>query len=264
MAVLGLGKAGGSLSASFAAARVPVVARARRLPALARRRARLARTVLFLAVPDDALTDVADALARWPTLPPVVAHLSGARGLDVLGALAARTTIASFHPLASLDGRHPVPAGTLVAWDARTALVGAHLVTLARRLGCVPARVTDDARTLYHAGAVVAGNLPVALLAAGVRLLVTAGVPASTARVALARLLRSQAANAERSDLATALSGPVARGDADTLARHLRALDDVDAPLAELYRALSQRLIDDVRAPDRSTRARLTRALARR
>lgn len=261
--MLGLGKAGGSLLASFAAARIPVAARARRVPALARQRAALTRAPLFLAVPDDALPEVVAALAAWPALPPVIAHLSGARGLDVLAPLADRSAIASFHPLASLDGRHPIPRGTLIAWDARAPSTGPRLAALARRIGCVPARVTDEARTLYHAGAVVAGNLPVALLAEGVRLLRAAGVPAATARVALARLLRSQADNAERVELGLALSGPVARGDADTLARHLRALDERDPRLAALYRELTKRLIDDVRVPEARTRARLLRALSR-
>lgn len=264
VAVLGLGKAGGALIASFARARLPVVARARRLSSLARRRALLDGTTLFLAVPDDALISVVESLSGWPSLPRAVVHLSGARGLDVLEPLAGRTSIGSFHPLASLDGRHPVPAGTLIAWDARAASTGARLAALARRIGGTPARVRDQQRTLYHAGAVVAGNLPVALLHEGMGLLVDAGVPMRAARVALSRLLRSQADNAERTDLAAALSGPVARGDADTLARHLRALDDARPALAALYRELSRILVDSVVAPMARTRGRLRRALTPR
>ncbi|MBI1949063.1 MAG: DUF2520 domain-containing protein [Deltaproteobacteria bacterium] len=264
VAVLGLGKAGGALVASFERAQVPIVARARRLAALARRRGHLDSATLFLAVPDEALPGVVAALAAWPALPRAVVHLSGARGLDVLEPLAARAAIGSFHPLASLDGRGPVPAGTLIAWDAHGASAGARLAALARRIGGVPAHVRDDARTLYHAGAVVAGNLPVALLHEGVSLLVEAGVPRTTARVALARLLRSQADNAERRALSLALSGPVARGDADTLARHLRALDRDHPALARLYRELSRVLVDDVSGHDAPTKRRLARALARR
>lgn len=263
VAVLGLGKAGGSLLASLAQAKVRVVARARRLPALRRARGRPTAELLFLAVPDDALTDVAEALARWPTLPPVIAHMSGSRGLTALAPLATRAVIASFHPLASLDGAHPIPRGSLIAWDASSAKVGKQLAALARRLGGVPARVRDEERALYHAGAVVAGNLPVALLHEGVRLLVEAGVPEATARVALARLLRSQADNAERLPLGRALSGPVARGDADTLARHLARLQASRPRLAELYRELSRILIDQVAAHPTANRTRLRRALTK-
>ena len=114
-AVLGLGKAGLSLVASLLDAKVPVVAGARRLPALARERGELPRAALFLAVPDGALEQVVAGLARWPELPRAVVHLAGARGLDVLAPLARRTAIASFHPLASLDGEHAIPRGTLIA-----------------------------------------------------------------------------------------------------------------------------------------------------
>lgn len=261
VAVLGLGKAGGSLLASLAQANVPVAARARRLPALRRARGRAAAELLFLAVPDDALTDVASALARWPTLPPVIVHLSGSRGLKALAPLASRAVVGSFHPLASLDGVHPIPRGSLIAWDASSVRVGKQLAALARRMGGVPARVRDEERALYHAGAVVAGNLPVALLHEGIHLLVEAGVPETTARVALARLLRSQADNAERLPLGRALSGPVARGDADTLARHLARLEANRPLLAGLYRELSRILIDEVAAHPAATRARLRRAL---
>lgn len=264
-AVLGLGKVGGALLASLAMAGVPVSARARRLPALLRQRGLADAKLLFLAIPDDALAETARQLAAAPALPPAVVHLSGSRGLEVLAPLKGRSAMASFHPLASLDGKHPIPPGTLLAWDASDERVGRQLAALARRVHGVPARVRDDARALYHAGAVVAGNLPVALLREGIALLVQAGVPEATARVALARLLRSQADNAERLPLARALSGPVARGDADTMARHLALLDQTRTRrLAALYRELSRLLIDEVVEHDPATRRRLRAALGPR
>ncbi|MCC7112175.1 MAG: DUF2520 domain-containing protein [Deltaproteobacteria bacterium] len=265
-AVLGLGKAGGALLASLREAAIPVSARARRLPTLLRQRGLADAELLFLAIPDDALAATAARLATLPKLPPVVVHLSGSRGLAVLAPLLGRCATASFHPLASLDGKHPIPRGTLFAWDASDTRAARQLAALARRLHGVPVRVRDDARALYHAGAVVAGNLPVALLHEGIALLMEAGVPEATARVALARLLRSQAENAERQPLARALSGPVARGDADTLARHLALLDGLPGArrrlrLAALYRELSGILVDDVAAHRAPAADRLRAAL---
>lgn len=265
VAVLGLGKAGGSLLASLDAAAIEVIARGRRLDALARsKRARDVR-VLFLAVPDAALEATAAAVRDSPLVDgalELVLHLAGARGLDALAALRGRVDVGSFHPLASLDGKSPIPPGTLLAWDCSSAAWGRAIVKLARECGGAPVRVPDGARNRYHAGAVVAGNLPMALLASGVRLLVDAGVPESLARVSLARLLRSQADNATRMPLAAALTGPVARGDEGTLRRHLALLDEEAPDLAGLYRALSHVLVDELTKHSPRTRARLHAALA--
>jgi predicted short-subunit dehydrogenase-like oxidoreductase (DUF2520 family) len=258
LAIVGLGKAGGSLLASAKRARVFVAGKGRRLSSMdgAWRTA----DVLFLAVPDDAIEGVARALAKDRfAIPPVVAHLSGARGL--VAVKHANVVAASFHPLASLDGKSPIPHGTLVAVDAQTESARASLTSLARRFGCAPAHVPEEKRALYHAGAVVAGNLPVALLALGVQLLVDAGVPENLARISLARLLKSQSENAIERDLDRALTGPVARGDAKTLERHLASLDATHRDTAEIYRALSKILVDDVAAHAPASKRKLRAAL---
>ncbi len=282
VAVLGKGKAGGSLAASLKHAGVDVLVHARRLPEMLRtarwRRAR----VVFLAVPDDTIERIAITLAPTlddphapsphgePPAPPLVVHMSGAKGPSALAALEAHgAVVGCFHPLASLDGKSPIPAEALVAVDARagkapqraTLAAIATLTLLAKRFGCKPARVLEDKRALYHAGAVVAGNLPVALLSMGAQLLEAAGVPAALARESLARLLASQAENAVHHPLAKALSGPVARGDAGTLARHLAVLAKEHRDIARVYRELSRALVDDVAAQGPKTRAKLRRAL---
>lgn len=263
-AVLGLGKAGGALLASLEDAGVEVVARARRVGGLLRCARLDEASILFLAVPDRALDEVCRVLARRLAArarAPLAVHLAGARGLDVLAPLEGCARVGSFHPLASLDGKHPIPRGTLLAWDAERAADGRTLAGLARRMGLEPTRVRDAQRTRYHAGAVVAGNLPVALLALGVCLLTEAGVPAATARKSLARLLRSQAESAATRPLDAALTGPIARGDVATLERHLELLDGSSPEVAELYRALSRVLVDDVTRHPARLKRRLQAAL---
>lgn len=273
--VFGLGKAGGSLAASLLAHDVDLVAvasrSAPRREAFARRHpegprpvARLSTLLerlrdegadaLFLAVPDDALAPIARALEQRPWLPPVVAHLSGSRGAEVLAILAPRAVPAAFHPLAALDGERPIPEGTLLAIDAPAAPVRRRLESLALRLELEPARVRPGQHARYHAGAVVSANLAVALLAEGVRLLEAAGVEEGVARRGLARLLASTARAAIDKPLPEMLTGPVARGDAGTLERHLAVLAD-DPALSELYRALSRRLCELARLPPEKRRA---------
>lgn len=263
MAVLGLGKAGGSLLASAHAAHIDVLAKAARVPALLRSRRWRTAEVLFLAVPDDALESVVHAVGDSGALPAIVVHLSGAKGASALAALSSRCAIGTFHPLAALDGTHPIPARTFVAVEASTASAARTLSSLAKRMALIPGFVAEEDRVRYHAGAVIAGNLATALLHEGVQLLVRSGVPARVARESLARLLASTANNAMARPLAAALTGPVARGDADTLAHHTALLEREDAALASIYRALSRVLIDDVSAHGAARKRRLRNALAR-
>jgi predicted short-subunit dehydrogenase-like oxidoreductase (DUF2520 family) len=239
--VVGRGRAGGSLAAALRAAAVDVaVVRAR--PLLRRRRRRVVDAdVVFVAVPDAAIADVAACLDT----DGLVLHLAGALGC---AALVGHPRRGVFHLLASLDGRRPPPRGCLCAWDVAgdDEQGGAVVVQrLAKRLGLFACRVRDADRARYHAGAVIAGNLATALLHLGAQQLVAAGVDVDVARVGLARLLATTAARAERAPLPQALTGPVARGDVDTVAGHLAALPAGAA--RDAYALLTRVLVNDVR-----------------
>ena len=267
IAVLGLGKAGGSLLSSARAANIDVLAAAARFAGLRRTLRWRQADVLFLAVPDDALPELVRELAlsareqRSRTLPRLIAHLSGAQGASALAALAPFASIGTFHPLAALDGDSASAARTFVAVDARPRSAQRTLSSLARRMGLLPGFVAEEDRVRYHAGAVVAGNLATALLYAGVQLLTRSGVPEIVARESLARLLSSTAHNAIAHRLPQALTGPVARGDRDTIARHCALLAAENAPLLSSYRALSLLLIDEVSRHDQATKRKLRKAL---
>ena len=249
--VVGRGRAGGSLVASFREAGIAVdVVRARTLREAKKPRF-VEADIVVVAVPDHAIRETA---ARLQT-DALVVHVAGSRGTDVLAGVARRHGV--FHVLASLDGKTPVPPGCLCAWDnALDQVDGIResdddeldaelLQRLAKKIGLVPCRVRDDDRARYHAGAVIAGNLATALLHLGIEQLVAAGVDADVARVSLARLLASTAERALHAPLAEALTGPVARGDVDTVRRHLAVLPPSAA--RDAYRLLTRVLVDDVR-----------------
>jgi predicted short-subunit dehydrogenase-like oxidoreductase (DUF2520 family) len=275
--VIGLGKAGGSLAASLLLSKHTLVGVSSRTKArrelfverhpdaprpVARVSTLLSRMradsgeALFLAVPDDALLSVSRVLARSQWLPPIVAHMSGANGPEALWALEGRTHLAAFHPLAALDSAAPIPRGTLLAVSARNAKTQQRLVDVARDLWLDPAHIDDGQHARYHLGAVVAANLAVALLDEAVAHLTVAGIPPAKARKGLARLLRSTAEAAESHALGDMLTGPVARGDAGTVERHLAVLQEEGGEPETLYRALSRRLLDVARL-DEAARQRL-------
>ena len=197
-------------------------------------------TRILIAVPDDAIGDVAALLAEAGFAQGVVLHTSGAHGPEALAVLAAAgVSCGALHPLQTVASRQEgvaVLRGVTFAVDGEgeAAAWAGEIVAL---LGGLTVRIPTKSRPLYHAAAVMAGNYLVALLAAAVMLMKEAGVEESAALRALAPLARTSLENALRLGPAAALTGPIQRGDADTLRGHLAALASVPPAIADLYRA---------------------------
>jgi predicted short-subunit dehydrogenase-like oxidoreductase (DUF2520 family) len=187
--------------------------------------------LVVVATPDSAIADAAASLAPSLCAGSLVIHLSGASTLHELdGVLLSRpdVEIGSLHPLQSLpsgDAGRDRLAGSWCAVD------GARRVErIALSLGMRPFRVAGADRVPYHAAACVASNHLVALLGQVERLARHAGVPFE----AFLPLVRGTLANVAELGPAAALTGPAARGDHETVARHVDALppDERDAYLA--------------------------------
>jgi predicted short-subunit dehydrogenase-like oxidoreductase (DUF2520 family) len=212
---------------------------------------------VFLAVPDHVVPEMAHALAgQGPPADGCAAfHLSGALTTDVMAPLHARGyEVGSFHPLQAIA--HPVTAAERLpgSYVAVTGTPGA--VAVARRLaaamGSPVLTVPEARRPAYHAAAVMASNFLPPMLDVACRLLEQAGVPDDDALPALINLVRGTLANIEEVGLEDAVTGPVPRGDAETVALHLRAMEPEDrrlyALLAQhLLRLTGSRLDEDVR-----------------
>ena len=192
--------------------------------------------LLFLAVPDSAVTEMARRIADMNPPPEIaIAHVSGALGLDALKILRGRA-LGSFHPLQSFPfPREPAAfRGITVAVDATTPALLRRLSALARSLGARPKHVGDRDRVLYHASAVFASNFVDVVIAEAVRTLERIGWTEEEATRALMPLVDGAVANIRRRGVVKALTGPIRRGDADTVSRHIAALDRPD-----LYRMLA-------------------------
>jgi predicted short-subunit dehydrogenase-like oxidoreductase (DUF2520 family) len=180
--------------------------------------------LVLLCVPDRAIADVAKTIEPGPW----VAHTSGATSLAVLDPHARRFGL---HPLQTftrargpeqLDGAYAaVTAGSDEARD-----VG---FWLARELGLEPFELGDSERALYHAGAVVASNFLVTLHRAAADLAEAAGAPPE----ALVPLMRRVIENDFE------LTGPIERGDWETVEAHLAAIRERRPALEPLYHALA-------------------------
>jgi predicted short-subunit dehydrogenase-like oxidoreductase (DUF2520 family) len=206
-------------------------------------------TAVFLTVPDQALAEIAMALASRGDPSPgcPVFHCSGALGAEPLAPLHARGyRVGSLHPLQAI-ANPVVGADRLIG--AAFALSGEHeaLATARRLVGILGGRgitIPTGRRPLYHAAAVLASNYVVVLLREASRLFQAAGASEEDAEAALLGLARGAIENAASLGLDRALTGPVARGDVDVVGLHLRTLETEDA---ELYALLGERALAEVR-----------------
>ncbi|HVH62130.1 MAG TPA: DUF2520 domain-containing protein, partial [Candidatus Dormibacteraeota bacterium] len=148
--------------------------------------------------------------------------------------------VGSFHPLQSFPSPQTPAAfhGITVGIDANTSGLERRLGELARDIGARPRHVGERERKLYHAAAVIASNHVVALISEAVRVLEAAGWQEQEAEQALVPLVQGTLANIRQSGVTSALTGPVRRGDVDTVRRHLQALGDLPVEVGELYRML--------------------------
>ncbi|HYU15612.1 MAG TPA: DUF2520 domain-containing protein [Candidatus Acidoferrum sp.] len=235
LAVIGAGRTGGSIAAAArrAGLRVELTGREGALDAC--RRAEVA----LLCVPDGAISEACETLA--PAIPPLrfVGHVSGATSLDALaGARERGAEVFSLHPLQTIPDPDTDLTGAPCAIAGTTPDAEALAERLTAGLSMRPFRVPEEARAAYHAAASIASNLLVALEESAASLLEEAGI--QDGRELLAPLVLRTAANwAERGP--RALTGPVARGDMDTVERHLAALRETAPELIPLYEALAAR-----------------------
>lgn len=223
-------------------------------------------TVLVLAVPDDTITPLARALARAQplTADQVVLHLSGLLGHDALDAFSTSgAALGSLHPLQALVEPERAPDRLRGAWAAVEGMPRAVAMAerLARDTGMRPFRLRAEDKPRYHAGAVFASNYFVVVEAIAQELLHSAGLSESDAWSALLPLVTGTMHNLRSQSPLGALTGPVARGDAATVARHMRVLD---GGRREAYRQLGRSALELARRRglDETDAARVARALA--
>lgn len=183
--------------------------------------------VVLLCVPDAEIAAAAAAVAPGP----LVGHCSGATTLAPL----APHEAFSLHPLVPVTRDTASLRGAGCAIAGSTARAEALAESLARRLGMTPARVADADRTAYHAAASLAGNFLTTLEGAAERLAATAGVE----RPLLVPLVRAAVDNWERLGARDALTGPIVRGDGDTVARQREAVAARTPELLPLWDALA-------------------------
>lgn len=236
VAVIGAGRLGGVLAAALRHAGLTVQGPLRRndeIPDV---------DIALLCVPDAAITDAARTARPHAR---VIGHASGATPLDDVDF--------SLHPLQTFTGAEApeIFQGIGCAIDGRTDAALAVAADLVEVLGARAFRVDDAHRATYHAAASLASNLLLTVLDAAEQVAAASGLHTDQARALLAPLVQQTVANWKSAGARAALTGPIARGDEQTVARQRSAIVDARPEIAALFDELCE-----------STRALAARPLA--
>ncbi len=194
--------------------------------------------LILIATPDDAIATVAGELAAasFSFRRKVVLHTSGALTSSELEPLRARGAfVGSLHPLQTFGRPVWSLAGVCFAVEGNAAATRAAQSLVAAWRGKV-LRLRPEQKALYHAAATFVSPLLTPLLEAAVRSIGRAGVPRKRAIQVLLPLISTTLSNYVQAGPQT-WTGPLARGDAVTVRKHLEALSHQDTALARYYQA---------------------------
>lgn len=195
----------------------------------------------MIATPDDAIGDCAKQLAALAGISwqkTTVFHSSGLKTSVELSALQKLgSSIASVHPahsFASPERSLTSFVSTICTLEGGEQAINI-LDSLLRAIGGQTTTIEPEAKPLYHAATVMASNYLIALLGASETLLEKAGIEETLAKAVLSPLMRQSLENGFTEGAINALSGPIARGDINTLQAHLNAIEQKAPDLRSTY-----------------------------
>ena len=214
--------------------------------------------VLWLCVPDDEIARVALLLAgRLPAKRKIVFHSSGALGSETLEPVRRKgAAVASVHPLMTfVKGSRPSLVGVSFAIEGDPVAVRAAR-GIVRDLGGESYAISQKEKNAYHAWGTFASPLLTALLATAEQVAGLAGVTRKAARGRMLPILLQTVKNYGAVGAAAGFSGPIVRGDVETVRRHLEVLRTAPVP-RQVYMALVRAALEYLPAKNKTSLRRL-------
>lgn len=214
--------------------------------------------LVWICVPDSEIAATAALLARdFKGKGRVAFHSSGALSSDELQALRRRgAAVASVHPLMTfVSGSRPSLAGVSFAIEGDRAAVRVAR-GIVRDLGGRPYPIKKEQKAAYHAWGAFTSPLLTALLATSERVAALAGVDRRGARRRAIPILLQTLANYASFGAPGAFSGPIVRGDVETVSRHLKALQRSTAA-RDAYSSLARAALEYLPTKNKSTLRKL-------
>ncbi len=262
-AVIGCGKVGSALAVRLTALGYSLTGASSRSIESVRKRIRPGESVLlstnpwevtpaadvvFITTPDGLIEETCRRIAehRGFKAGAVVLHCSGALPSTILSSAGScKVAVGSMHPLQSFAGTQANDnpfEGIVIAIEGRKKALSVAR-KMAEELGARCYTIKTEAKILYHASAVVASNYLVTLESLAIHLLQAAGIPEKDAFGVLKPLIQGTLANIENLGVAKALTGPIARGDIQTVGNHVAAIGRLSLSLLECYQVLGRHTI---------------------
>jgi predicted short-subunit dehydrogenase-like oxidoreductase (DUF2520 family) len=255
IAIIGAGRLGTALAQRLSEAGVPIeeivlrnssesagkwkLSKELRRAAVPAKRARLSAKIVWFCVPDSKIADSAEEFSDREWKGKIALHSSGVLASEALAELWRRgASVASVHPLMTfVSGSIPELRGVpfAVEGDAEAVKLARRIV---KRLGGVPFRVRKQEKLAYHAFATMICPLLVSLLVASEEVATMAGLSRREARQRMVPIVWQTLENYRRLGRAASFSGPIVRGDVETVAHHLEAIRKRPA-VRRLYSALA-------------------------
>jgi predicted short-subunit dehydrogenase-like oxidoreductase (DUF2520 family) len=220
--------------------------------------AQLGADIIWLCVSDDAIFPTASAIATrnvWKR--KIALHSSGARSSRELEPLRRRgAVIGSLHPMQTFVRSSPATlAGVSFAVEGDPAAVRIGR-RIASDLGGSVFTIRPEAKVLYHAIGSFCSPMIVACLTTAERIAAAAGIPPAAAKRIMHPILRQTIANYLAKGPTAAFSGPINRGDINTIQKHLQALGEVQGA-REIYVALARSALRTLPVRDRKAVERI-------
>ncbi len=211
--------------------------------------------VLFLTVPDRALAEVDREAAKCIRALPegkitCCLHVSGAYPSDCLEDLGtAGCPVGSMHPLQSFGGPEQGAkqlCETYFSIEGTLEAVGV-METILQKTGNRYSQIPPGRKHLYHAGACLISNYLTTVLHSGMRCLEASGMDGQFLNEAIRPLAESALKNVWEKGTVDALTGPVSRGDIDTVRAHLETMEEALPEELEFYKAAARRTVEMIR-----------------
>ncbi|MGI6678555.1 MAG: Rossmann-like and DUF2520 domain-containing protein [Dehalobacterium sp.] len=210
--------------------------------------------IIFITVPDQVLKEIdiqAVKLMEQKSIDryKIWFHVSGAHPSQILsGIKGTGCGVGSMHPLQSIGDPVTGARSLETAWfsleGTENALeTGKHILA---QTGGRYSLIEGQNKPLYHAGACVISNFFVTLLESGIHYFEEVGMKREEILRAIKPLIEGTWSNVQRQDTISALTGPIVRGDLNTVHLHLETLDKELPGEMELYRALALKTVEIV------------------
>ena len=206
----------------------------------------------LLTVRDSQIEELCDLHSTRFKSGAIVAHCSGLLDSEILSSAKRNSgaSICSLHPLTSFPTAKAA-IKTLGRPQHSTYLYGegdpealSFCETLFNRLGFNSARIERDAKPTYHAACVFASNYLVSLIDTSLTVANSTGIDKNQFSKSIMPLVRATLSNIEETGAYNALSGPIVRGDADTVSKHIEVLSKLDSSLLNSYSQLGERALE--------------------